>query len=43
MNHRSSCAMQVLTTSYLGKPEPTFILNFSRNAAQIAASYYNVR
>ena len=33
---------QVLTTSYLGKPEPTTTINFSRNAAQVAASYYNV-
>ncbi|CAL8471405.1 g10947 [Coccomyxa elongata] len=31
----------VLTTSYLGKPEPTTTINFSRNAAQVAASYYN--
>ena len=32
----------VLMTSYLGKPEPTVSINFSRNAAQVAASYYNV-
>ncbi|EIE19737.1 glutamate decarboxylase [Coccomyxa subellipsoidea C-169] len=31
----------VLTTSYLGKPEPTMTINFSRNAAQVAASYFN--
>jgi hypothetical protein len=33
----------VLMTSYLGRPEPTITMNFSRNAAQVAASYYNVR
>jgi hypothetical protein len=33
---------QVLTTSYLGKPEPTMTINFSRNSAHVAASYYNV-
>ena len=33
----------VLMTSYLGRPEPTVSINFSRNAAQVAASYYNVR
>lgn len=37
-----SASVQVLTTSYLGKPEPTMTINFSRNAAQVAASYYNV-
>lgn len=32
----------MLTTSYLGKPEPTVTINFSRNSGNIAASYYNV-